>query len=385
MASRDALPNEKSALLSGLVYLSFIVVGCAYIVFSKMQGLPIFLVTLVPIAIMLVYAGLSLFARFIRMRDDQTGDNLYYMGFLFTLTSLGVALFNFTSDGGADTIVKNFGIAITSTIAGIALRVFFSQMRRDPVEVERASRLELSQASRKVRAELDTIVIEMNHFRRSAQQSAQQGFDEIASILVAGLKDYASEAKAPIELASENSGRAIERLSRTISDSLGATVQRMTDQGERLASACREVCATLEGFAERVRETQTPDQIMEIKLQPVVDHMRHVVSEMERRDEAFAKQVLDILSVLQRVSAAQGSTQEAHELLLRRQAELLSQQQQSFSAIVGAVAAVERAAATMEQAAATMTSTSNALQALGNSIEQRLPLTPAQAPYEAGE
>ena len=33
-------------------------------------------------------AQLSL-RRFFRLRDDQSGDNLYYMGFLFTLTRLG--------------------------------------------------------------------------------------------------------------------------------------------------------------------------------------------------------------------------------------------------------------------------------------------------------
>jgi len=34
-------------------------------------------------------------ARACGLRDDQAGDNLYYMGFLFTLTSLGVSAYQF--------------------------------------------------------------------------------------------------------------------------------------------------------------------------------------------------------------------------------------------------------------------------------------------------
>ena len=67
--------------------------------------------------------------------DKPSGDNLYYMGFLFTLTSLAVSLYQFSTVGSAEQIVQNFGIAIASTIAGITLRIMFNQMRRDPVEV----------------------------------------------------------------------------------------------------------------------------------------------------------------------------------------------------------------------------------------------------------
>src|SRR5258708_10818374 len=120
---------------------------------------------------MLAYALLITLARSIRLRDDQSGDNLYYMGFLFTLTSLGVSLYQFSATRAAEEIVQNFGIAIGSTIAGIGLRVIFNQMRRDPIEVERTMRLELAAAARPVRREIDSSVIEFGYHRPSAQQT----------------------------------------------------------------------------------------------------------------------------------------------------------------------------------------------------------------------
>ena len=68
---------------------------------------------------MLGYALLIYSARALRLRDDQSGDNLYYMGFLFTLTSLGVSLYQFTASRAAEEIVQNFGIAIGSTSMGV--------------------------------------------------------------------------------------------------------------------------------------------------------------------------------------------------------------------------------------------------------------------------
>ena len=139
MASTDSVRDAPPGLLSGLLFFAVVMLGAGYIVFSKLHEFSALQVTLVPVLIMIAYASALGLARLFRLRDDQSGDNLYYMGFLFTLTSLAVSLYQFSSAGSAEQIVQNFGIAIGSTIAGITLRIFFNQMRRDPVEVEHAA------------------------------------------------------------------------------------------------------------------------------------------------------------------------------------------------------------------------------------------------------
>src|ERR1700737_575563 len=126
----DKLRIDAPGFLSGLIFFAVVAVGCAYIVSSKLYAFSAVYVTLVPVGIMIFYALLLGLARVFRLRDDQSGDNLYYMGFLFALTSLAVSLYQFSEVGSAEQIVQNFGIAIASTIAGIALRIFFNQMRR---------------------------------------------------------------------------------------------------------------------------------------------------------------------------------------------------------------------------------------------------------------
>ena len=132
-------------------------------------------------------------ARLFRLRDDQSGDNLYYMGFLFTLTSLAVSLYQFSAAGSAEQIVQNFGIAIASTIAGITLRIMFNQMRRDPVETEAASRLELAEASRRVKRELESSILEFSYFRRMTQQSIADALDEVRESIGKAHQQFAGE------------------------------------------------------------------------------------------------------------------------------------------------------------------------------------------------
>src|ERR1700736_2621370 len=114
MVSTNRLENAPPGLLSGLLFFGVVVVGAGYIVFSKLQGFSALQVTLVPVLIMIAYASALGLARLFRLRDDQSGDNLYYMGFLFTLTSLAVSLYQFSSAGAGQHIVQHFGVGIRS-------------------------------------------------------------------------------------------------------------------------------------------------------------------------------------------------------------------------------------------------------------------------------
>ena len=65
-------------LLSGILFFAVVVSGAAYIIFAKLQGFSALAVTLVPVLVMIGYALLLGVARLFRLRDDQSGDNLYW-------------------------------------------------------------------------------------------------------------------------------------------------------------------------------------------------------------------------------------------------------------------------------------------------------------------
>jgi len=144
------------------LFTEFTFIGDGIIIFSAMflMGAYVFFVTLVPAT---------------KLRTDVAADNVYYLGFLYTLTSLAIAL----SIDSADAILANFGVAIISTLIGIAARVGLNQLRVDPTDIEEASRLELADATRKVRAELQETVRQLTDFRNVSLQVLSEGYEEV--------------------------------------------------------------------------------------------------------------------------------------------------------------------------------------------------------------
>ncbi len=317
MAMRNILRDAPPGIISGLLFFAVVLMGCAYIVTSKLHALNALYVTLVPVAMMIGYALLLGFARLFRLRDDQSGDNLYYMGFLFTLTSLAVSLYQFSAIGSPEQIVQNFGIAIASTIAGIALRIFFNLMRRDPVEVEATARLELAYAARRVKRELESTVLEFAYFRRTTQQSLSDALDEINATLteaklriVTQLDEFAETSSKPIEEASKRSSATLDVLNARVEKTLEAAAGQIARHSSDLSKSASAMVMSIDGIASKLSAMQTPGQVIEIKLSPMVQGLSRAVNTFSKNAEAQTravetnvKQTLQLTEQIQLLSA----------------------------------------------------------------------------------
>lgn len=319
--SANLLKRIPPGLIGGVLFFAFVIAGALYIFLAKISGSGPLYVTSIPVLIMFGYALVVAVARFFRLRDDQSGDNLYYMGFLFTLTSLAVSLYQFSTGGTADDIVRNFGIAIASTIAGIALRIFFNQMRRDPIEVEHNARLELADASRKVRRELDSTALEFSYFRRSMQQSVNDMIEEVNTLLKEGkekvvkqLDSFATSSSKPIEEASKKSGDSLEQYNTRISSLLETVAQQVIAEGSRLSKSTDDIISAMDRVAGKLTGLQTPDQIIEIKLNPMVQGLSKAVNTFSKSAEAQTRAIESTMVHNQELSLA------IHELLTQLKA-----------------------------------------------------------------
>lgn len=310
-------------VIAPALFILFVVIGCSFIVAAKILDVRPAVVTLVPVAIMLAYALAQIGLRAARIRDDQAGDNLYYMGFLYTLTSLGVSLYQFAGDSSAETIVRNFGIAIGSTIAGVTLRVVFNQMRRDPLDVEQAARLELAEASRRVRRELDGTVVELSHFRRAMQQAVREAFEELqrdvsaASGKMSGsLSSLTASITKPVEETSTQSAALVASLSRVLMEKIEQTGGRLYESGDWLAAHTKEVANELQQTSERLNAVQMPDQVVRIQIEPIVAAMASSVEAFNSKLDAYRIET-------ERVTTALGAARDDEARRIRQLDELI--------------------------------------------------------------
>jgi hypothetical protein len=306
LENRPALPP---GLISGLLFFAVVVTGSGYIIVSKLNDFGALAVTSVPVLIMIGYAVL-LGARLFKLRDDQAGDNLYYMGFLFTLTSLAVSLYQFSAAGSAEQIVQNFGIAIASTIAGITLRILFNQMRRDPVEVEATARMELAEASRRVKRELESAIMEFGYFRRMTQQSVTDALDEAQESIGQAHKDFKGELKklasstnSPFEAASRRSEQTLEGLNERTVQVIDVSRQ-LVREGEQLAKSTAKIVGAIDSLFVKLASRQTPEQIIRNELAPLIEGLTQALSSLHASVETQTKNVEANLEQAQSVVAA---------------------------------------------------------------------------------
>jgi archaellum component FlaC len=279
--------HSLSPFYGAVLFLAFVLLGATYIVWAKLAGAPGVQVTGIPLCLMLLYALALGFARYFRLRDDQAGDNLYYLGFLYTLTSLGVSLWQFSVDEDAAAIVTNFGIAIASTILGVALRVVFNQMRQDPVEVERTARLELADAARQVKNELNATTFEITGFRRAAQQMSEEALAETRT----HTERVVNLLAEPFKTASEQTRDTFDKCATALMGKLEDTGKKLTTEQEKLASTAKNAASSLEDLERRLKAMQMPDGIIEIKLQPFIGALTKAI---DNHSKAAADQIANL-------------------------------------------------------------------------------------------
>jgi hypothetical protein len=151
------------------------VFGFVIIIALKLYGYDASLVAGTAVALMLGYGLIAYRMPQVQLRLDRLGDNFYYLGFIYTLASMSAALLQLQGNvNNIDAVLGSFGIALFTTIVGIAGRVMFVQLRSEIDEVEAEVRRELVETSDALRAQLNQSLREFETFTTSVKQAAEE-------------------------------------------------------------------------------------------------------------------------------------------------------------------------------------------------------------------
>jgi hypothetical protein len=279
------------------LFLLTVILGAAAIISLKsgMVHIPFVdvLGILVPVVAMVLYAcAVTLIPR-TRIRLDQAGDNLYYLGFTYTLCSLAITLYRFhATEGGADYIVSNFGIALATTIVGVVSRVWLHQMRDDPLELEQEARFELTEAVGRLRAEIELAIREFNYFNRTLQQSAQEAIEAQSTIALEALdkstKQYAEVAN-----------RAVGYLE--------SCFTAFSKQAGELNANTADVVAALTALSNRIGAIETPSDLLSAKLAPIFQQIADAAEQTAGRVSSERQRNQNVAKLAARLESITGT------------------------------------------------------------------------------
>jgi hypothetical protein len=194
------------------------VVGFAAILILKVRGFDADLVAGGAVLLMLVYGFVAFQFRRVQLRPDRLGDNFYYLGFIYTLASLSAALLQLRMGARIEQLLGSFGIALFTTIVGVAGRVLFVQMRGDIDEVEDEVRKDLLATSADLRSQLSMSLAEFETFHTSVQQAARKAAQQSdAQDAISNISRVANTAADNIDRAFTREGEKVHSLEQAVS------------------------------------------------------------------------------------------------------------------------------------------------------------------------
>ena len=299
------------------IFIALTLIGIGFIWVGRNQGWSASFTVAVPVILMFAYFLSSTFLSGLRLHDEQAGDNLYYMGFLFTLTSLGESLYQFNLADPIDIIVQNFGVAVVTTICGIGLRIFYNQVRRDPIEIERVARHELAEMTRRVRLELEMTAREFASFRRVCNQMLEEGFQEIGeqaeksgAHILKVMDSLTQEAVKPIRNASDqikvvldDAGVKAESRLTSALGRLESSTKNFEDANARLAHTLATFGSEVEEVRAKLTKVKTPDELITVRLAPTLSTLENLVTvhakALASSDQVRADQTVQLQQTLQ--------------------------------------------------------------------------------------
>lgn len=276
-------------------FLLFAIGGGLGIVAAKYTNAPAGWVTIGAIALMGIYALIISRSGSGRLRSDQAGDNCYYLGLIYTLSSLAYAIFFFDPANTATTIVQGFGIALATTVLGLVLRVFFNQGRPDLEDYEERARISLTQAAAELKTELGQIVITMKDFGLQVRQSINETRDAAASDInsftrssVDGLREVVETANEAIRAESNDFAARSKRYTTAFDRLLGTleshteNVGKLSDAHETMLGTVGAISASAAGARDAVEHFATQSEDASTGLRAIRDSSENVQSMMER-------------------------------------------------------------------------------------------------------
>ncbi|MDB9943435.1 hypothetical protein OAD19_00060 [Octadecabacter sp.] len=246
------IPNRIHAVapreaLDRVAFISAFSLGAGGGIALKALGAHPFVSATFAAFILILYAISAWVGGRIKIEPETIGDNCYYLGFLFTLASLSYTLYQLGNEGGQGPravnlpdVISGFGVALSSTIVGVFLRVSMMQLRTDFVAKDKEVRSETNQAFSDFRRTMSSTLSQMKAFSVESVQMAAERDEHIRSSTEAFSNDHQEGLKEIGSVLARNMEQLFVETSRSTAKEIGEILKAQAKDGQYAISALRD-------------------------------------------------------------------------------------------------------------------------------------------------
>ena len=348
------------------------IVACVLKVASALAGWhfnsPWFLGFVCPLAVMVAYMGLGIARRNDEVSDEKFADSCYYLGFIFTIASISVALMDLPNIGiHIQDIAVRFGAAMLSTVLGLSVRVAMVTFRKDLGDAIQNAGEGVVEASMRFRDQLGSALDRLSSFETAVDQAAKLSVERV-NLQVENLSrnhaDKLTQFFATLTTGNQEAFTLaldeVRTASTRLSDSVDGYAQGMQ---ANLGSIESKVAMFSEAVTNRLKTTTFPDDYFAKHLAHPLGRLKSAADEVHGHiigaSETFGESTAVLSLALKKLRDKASSTEAALESV----GKLASQQQALMDGAQGQVDKLEQLGATLQGFDAVLARTVQGLEA----------------------
>lgn len=257
----------------------------------------------IPIFFMAGYIALGLNRSSYQVPDDKFADSCYYLGFIFTITSIIFSLFDLPNIATKmSDIAVRFGAAMVSTVLGLSVRIYLVSFKKDVGDAMDQSNTGVIEAADKLREHFIIAYEKLRDFESRVDESTKDSIAKVGVHLEAMMESYGDKlADFFDDLTEENRvasdaalievKNASNRLSESVGEyatSLGASLKLLEDKVTWFSTA----------MTDRLSTTTFPDDYFSKKLAEPISNLRNSTTDISTSVAAVAQEVRTSNAVL---------------------------------------------------------------------------------------
>jgi hypothetical protein len=242
----------------------------------------------VPLGLMALYILLGLNRGDDSVSDEKFADSCYYLGFIFTISSILVTLLDIPQiQARIGDIAVRFGAAMVSTVFGLVVRVYLVNFRPDYQDSLRGMEAGLLDSARAFRTHLDIAVDRLREFQGQVDDAAKlavtrvdlalketaehhgREFSELARAWQAEHRRLAEESATHLKATGQTLANALQDYAQTLASTTGGFERRLGDFAF--------------GLEARLEHVVFPDDYFTARLEPAVANLGHSVARLDRQ------------------------------------------------------------------------------------------------------
>lgn len=246
-----------------------------------------------PLVFMGLYIVLGLRRGDHSVSDEKFADSCYYLGFIFTISSILVALLDLPSIATRlGDIAIRFGAAMVSTVLGLTVRVYLVNFRPEFQDGLRNAETGMLDAVRSFRMHLDLSVAKLNEFQvqvgdasRLAVAQSEVAIRDAAEVHARQFENLFERMSADYHRHFEDSTAHLKAATQTLATALYDYTQSLVNGTGKFESTADE---WVKGLDARLRAAALPEDYFSSRLEPAVAGLGRAVTEAGGEVESLA-------------------------------------------------------------------------------------------------